>query len=106
MTAGVPSPWLLANDSAARLWAALQEAVLLVEQGRPPCAADPERWWPERGDAPGLMEQAVAGCGPCGVVAECRAYAIAAGERYGVWGGLSPAGRRRVAAPPDTTEAS
>lgn len=94
VTAGMANAGLLVDGLAAGLWAVLQEAVVLVERGRPPCAEDPERWWPERGDAPALMERAVAGCGACGVVAECRAYAIAAGEWYGVWGGLSPAGRR------------
>lgn len=28
-------------------------------------------------------------CGTCPVQAECRAYALAAGETYGVWGGTA-----------------
>jgi WhiB family redox-sensing transcriptional regulator len=33
-------------------------------------------------------------CARCGVQPECLSYAIAAGERYGIWGGLNPAERR------------
>ncbi len=33
-------------------------------------------------------------CVPCVVRADCLTYAIAAGERYGVWGGLNPQERR------------
>ena len=28
-------------------------------------------------------------CGTCPVQAECRAYALAAGETFGVWGGAA-----------------
>jgi WhiB family redox-sensing transcriptional regulator len=40
--------------------------------------------------------QAKAVCARCLVVEVCGAYAVAAGERYGVWGGLSEADRRRI----------
>lgn len=33
-------------------------------------------------------------CGRCVVRSECLSYAIAAGERYGIWGGLNPQERR------------
>lgn len=33
-------------------------------------------------------------CGRCEVRPDCLSYAIAAGERYGVWGGLNPQERR------------
>ena len=33
-------------------------------------------------------------CARCEVRDECLAYAIEAGERYGIWGGLNPAERR------------
>jgi WhiB family transcriptional regulator, redox-sensing transcriptional regulator len=36
-------------------------------------------------------------CGHCSVRADCLAYAIAAGERYGIWGGLNPQERRAAA---------
>jgi WhiB family redox-sensing transcriptional regulator len=35
-------------------------------------------------------------CARCSVRAECLTYAIAAGERYGIWGGLNPQERRAV----------
>src|SRR6266498_1353715 len=35
-------------------------------------------------------------CARCPVVDVCAAYAVAARERYGVWGGLSEADRRRI----------
>ncbi len=36
-------------------------------------------------------------CASCSVRGACLAYAIAAGERYGIWGGLNPQERRAVA---------
>jgi WhiB family redox-sensing transcriptional regulator len=33
-------------------------------------------------------------CARCEVRDECLGYAIEAGERYGIWGGLNPAERR------------
>ena len=35
-------------------------------------------------------------CARCGVVEECLSYALAAGERYGVWGGLNADERRAL----------
>ena len=37
-------------------------------------------------------------CARCPVLAECAAYALAAGEPYGVWGGFTVAERRRLLA--------
>lgn len=36
-------------------------------------------------------------CGKCNVRPDCLSYAIAAGERYGIWGGLNPSERRAAA---------
>lgn len=33
-------------------------------------------------------------CARCAVRPECLSYAVAAGERYGIWGGLNPQERR------------
>ncbi len=35
-------------------------------------------------------------CSRCAVVADCLATAVAAGERYGIWGGATPRERRRL----------
>jgi WhiB family transcriptional regulator, redox-sensing transcriptional regulator len=44
----------------------------------------------ERGRAREAREaRAKAICARCPVIRECAAYALTAGERYGVWGGLS-----------------
>ncbi len=37
-------------------------------------------------------------CAPCPVQLACRAHALAVGERFGVWGGLSVSGRDLLAA--------
>jgi WhiB family redox-sensing transcriptional regulator len=51
----------------------------------------------EREPARQAREQvAKAICARCPVVDVCAAYAVAAQERYGVWGGLSEADRRRI----------
>ncbi len=34
-------------------------------------------------------------CSSCPVRAECRKFALAAGEQYGIWGGMSEDERRR-----------
>ncbi len=45
-----------------------------------------------------LAKMAVAVCWSCPVRQVCLDHAIAAGERYGIWGGLTPAERdERVA---------
>lgn len=64
-------------------WVALTDA--LAELGRPPaCAEAPKMWWSKR---PIDVEYAIEACMACPVFEECRAYAVAAGEREGVWGG-------------------
>lgn len=35
-------------------------------------------------------------CAGCDVTRECGLYALAAGERFGVWGGMSERERRRL----------
>ncbi|MDP9356150.1 MAG: WhiB family transcriptional regulator [Chloroflexota bacterium] len=72
-------------------WLAL--ARVLADHGPAPCEeGDPELWWPVRGDSP----DAAAGCEVCPARAECLAYALAADERDGVWGGTLPAERRAI----------
>ena len=61
---------------------------------------DPDLFFPpekERGRYAVLRETlAKRVCLRCPVLGECTAYALAADERYGVWGGLSPAERDRL----------
>jgi WhiB family redox-sensing transcriptional regulator len=58
------------------------------------CAgADPDLFFPERGES---TLEAKAICRRCEVRPECLEYALAAGEKYGVWAGLSERERRRM----------
>jgi WhiB family redox-sensing transcriptional regulator len=70
---------------------------------------DPDLFYSQRGERSGRVHeqrelQAKAICHDrCPVIEQCRAYAIAIGERHGVWGGLGEAelrlhARRRLAA--------
>ncbi|RBY94945.1 WhiB family transcriptional regulator [Blastococcus sp. TBT05-19] len=67
----------------------------LAERGPAPCeeSAVPEAWWAFDGE---LLRLAKGGCARCPVRPECLAYAEAAGERWGCWGGLSERERARV----------
>jgi WhiB family redox-sensing transcriptional regulator len=61
--------------------------------------SDPELFFP---DAPFPEHEALAKaiCAACPVIAECRSYAVRAGESEGIWGGLTTAERRRLRFPP------
>ncbi|MCG5217267.1 WhiB family transcriptional regulator [Streptosporangium sp. KLBMP 9127] len=56
--------------------------------------SDPELFFPLASSAE-QVRRAKAICGACQVISECRAYALRAGEREGIWGGLTPEERRR-----------
>jgi len=57
------------------------------------CAGvDPEVFFPEDADS---TREAKAVCARCPVRAACVAYALATGERFGIWGGLNEAERRQ-----------
>lgn len=55
--------------------------------------ADPELWFPEP-DEP--ADEAKEICRRCLEREACLSWAIAANERYGVWGGLTPRERDRL----------
>jgi WhiB family redox-sensing transcriptional regulator len=58
------------------------------------CAeTDPEAFYPGKGQTP---EQALAVCDRCEVRTACLEYALAARERYGVWGGTTQDERRTM----------
>jgi WhiB family redox-sensing transcriptional regulator len=54
---------------------------------------DPDLFFPERGAS---TREAKAVCRGCEVQADCLEYALAHGEKFGIWGGLSERERRRV----------
>ncbi len=54
---------------------------------------DADLWFPEKG-ASALPAKRV--CAGCPVRAECLEHALTAGERFGIWGGLSERQRRRL----------
>lgn len=58
------------------------------------CAqADPEAFFPEKG---GSTREAKAICTRCPAIDACLQHALAYGERFGIWGGLSERERRRL----------
>lgn len=54
---------------------------------------DPELFFPQRGSSTREAKQV---CRGCVVQEDCLEYAIANGEKFGIWGGLSERERRRV----------
>jgi WhiB family redox-sensing transcriptional regulator len=54
---------------------------------------DPDLFFPERGAS---TREAKSVCRGCEVRVECLEYALAHGEKFGIWGGLSERERRRV----------
>lgn len=43
-----------------------------------------------------IQQRAAERCRPCALLAVCRAYALAAEEKTGVWGGTTPLDRKRL----------
>ena len=54
---------------------------------------DPDLFFPERGAS---TREAKEVCKGCVVRGECLEYALANGEKFGIWGGLSERERRRL----------
>src|SRR5215211_6338794 len=84
------------SPAAQAAWSELQAG--LAEVGAVACqTADPSAWWPDRRDLDSpATHGAIAACRRCPLRGPCAAYAIAADERFGVWGGLTPAERQRA----------
>lgn len=58
---------------------------------------DPELFFPSKGaDAPIKLAEARKVCERCPVRMPCLEYALANGERWGLWGGLNERERRRI----------
>jgi hypothetical protein len=70
------------------------EATIGPWTARAQCAeTDPELFFPPKGD-PATAARAI--CRRCPVREDCLAYALDAGEEYGIWGGLDPAERNNL----------
>lgn len=65
------------------------------------CQGQPEFFFNEEDDAKGLRRDkenmAKEICQECPVLVQCRQYAMAARELYGVWGGLTESERHKLA---------
>ena len=81
----------LLPPSGSREWVALAQA---LEEAPAPCERSglPDAWWDLAGP---FHESAVQCCDGCPVRRECLEYALAADERYGIWGGKTPEERAR-----------
>ena len=55
--------------------------------------ADADLFFPERGAS---TRKAKAICAACEVKGDCLDFALRAGEKFGIWGGMSERERRRV----------
>ena len=55
--------------------------------------SDPDLFYPVNEDE---ADEAIAICMVCSVQEPCLEYALAARERYGVWGGTTEKDRRRI----------
>lgn len=77
------SRYLPDPEAAARGW-----------QNKANCmGVDPELFFPERGAS---TREAKEVCRGCVVRSDCLEYALANGEKFGIWGGLSERERRKV----------
>lgn len=54
---------------------------------------DPELWFPERGASTREAKQI---CFACPVRLQCLEYALVNGEKFGIFGGVSERGRRKM----------
>jgi WhiB family redox-sensing transcriptional regulator len=62
-----------------------------------PCMqTDPELFFHDDRGPANKNHEAKKMCKPCPVIYECAIYALAAGENYGVWGGMSANELRQI----------
>ncbi|NKS56215.1 WhiB family transcriptional regulator [Rhodococcus hoagii] len=54
---------------------------------------DPDAFYPDKGESSTPAQKI---CTGCPVRTECLEYALERDERYGVWGGLTPRGRKSL----------
>jgi WhiB family redox-sensing transcriptional regulator len=90
MNAEVPQNWSVPN--AIQILTGNDEDKRWQENAR--CAGvDPDLFFPKEYER---SDEAKAICHECPVRQECLEYALAHGEKFGVWGGLTERERRRV----------
>jgi hypothetical protein len=101
------SPWALHSELNAWLmpptahaeWLRLAALLDELPDDAVPCRADPGAWWPERKQLAGeATQEAVTGCRRCAAQVACLDYAMAADERFGIWGATLPEERRSMPA--------
>ena len=80
---------------ASDVWSDLEgRAALPGWKARANCmGVDPDLFFPERGMS---TREAKEVCRGCVVREDCLEYALANGEKFGIWGGLSERERRRI----------
>ncbi len=71
------------EETAAESWQAFANCL----------GVDPDLFFPERGASTKEAKQV---CQGCVVREDCLEYALANGEKFGIWGGLSERERRRI----------
>jgi Transcription factor WhiB len=74
---------------------------MAVAGGSTPCrTSDPEAWWPDRGEVGGFAARmALDACTICAARDAYLAYALAADEAEGIWGGMLPADHQTMHGP-------
>jgi hypothetical protein len=60
-----------------------------MAEGPFPCSGRTDLFFPERGTSISRIAKAKALCAGCDYLDPCREGAIARGERFGIWGGLT-----------------
>ena len=89
LAAGLPATSTIA---VARVMATAPGAVDWRDEAL--CAqTDPEAFYPEKGASPRDAKKV---CDRCPVQAACLEYALTTDQRYGIWGGRTPAQRRAL----------
>jgi WhiB family redox-sensing transcriptional regulator len=72
----------------------LQQSAVRTWQRQANCmGVDPDLFFPERGAS---TREAKEVCRGCVVREDCLEYALANGEKFGIWGGLSERERRKI----------
>src|SRR3954462_1479608 len=90
--ASLPTPRV--PPGARDAWQELK--AVLDRLGVVPCqSGDPDAWWPSRTSFRGAG-RAIEACHACAAQEACLAYALAADERFGIWGGLQPDERKAL----------